>query len=167
MPRFFSFLEVKMSIPITKGGYEKIVEEVKHLKKVERPAIIAKIAEARSHGDLSENAEYHAAREKQSFIEGKIEYLDGVIADAEVIDISKLSGDKVLFGATVKLLDVDTDEEVTYTLVGEVESDPDNGRISVTSPIGHALIGKMLDDDVTVQTPGGAREYEILEVKYV
>lgn len=156
-----------MSIPITKGGYEKIVEEVTHLKKVERPAIIAKIAEARSHGDLSENAEYHAAREKQSFIEGKIEYLDGVIANAEVIDVAKLSGDKVLFGATVKLLDNDTDEEATYTLVGEVESDPDNGKISITSPIGRALIGRMLDDDVTVQTPGGAREYNILEVKYV
>ncbi len=155
-----------MSIPITKGGYEKIVEEARYLKKVERPAIIAKIAEARSHGDLSENAEYHAAREKQSFIEGKIEYLDGVIANAEVIDVSKFSGDKVLFGATVKLLDIDTDEEVVYTLVGEVESDPEHGRISITSPIGHALIGKELDDDVTVQTPGGSREYSILEVKY-
>lgn len=156
-----------MSIPITRVGYNKIVDELTHLKKVERPAIIAKIAEARSHGDLSENAEYHAAREKQSFIEGKIEYLDGVIANAEVIDVEKLSGDKVLFGATVKLLDNDTDKEVVYTLVGEVESDPDHGRISVTSPIGRALIGKMLDDDVTVQTPGGAREYNILEVKYV
>ena len=156
-----------MSIPITKGGYEKIVEEASHLKKVERPAIIAKIAEARSHGDLSENAEYHAAREKQSFIEGRIEYLDGVIADAEVIDVAKLSGDKVLFGATVKLLDNDTDEEVAYTLVGEVESDPEHGRISIASPKGRALIGKMLGDDVVVQTPAGAREYEILEVKYV
>ena len=156
-----------MSIPITKGGYEKIVEEARHLKKVERPAIIAKIAEARSHGDLSENAEYHAAREKQSFIEGRIEYLDGVIADAEVIDVAKLSGDKVLFGATVKLLDNDTDEEVVYTLVGEVESDPEHGKISIASPKGRALIGKELGDDVTVQTPAGTREYEILEVKYV
>ena len=156
-----------MSIPITKGGYEKILEEARQLKKVERPAIIAKIAEARSHGDLSENAEYHAAREKQSFIEGRIEYLDGVIADAEVIDVEKLSGDKVLFGATVKLLDNDTDEEVVYKLVGEVESDPEHGKISIASPKGRALIGKMLGDDVTVQTPAGAREYEILEVKYV
>ena len=158
-----------MSIPITKGGYEKISEEVRHLKKVERPAIIAKIAEARSHGDLSENAEYHAAREKQSFIEGRIEYLDGVIADAEVIDILKFKNEKekVLFGATVKLLDNDTDEEVVYTLVGEVESDPEHGRISIASPKGRALIGKMLGDDVVVQTPAGAREYEILEVKYV
>ena len=123
--------------------------------------------EARSHGDLSENAEYHAAREKQSFIEGRIEYLDGVIADAEVIDVEKLSGDKVLFGATVKLLDNDTDEEVVYKLVGEVESDPEHGKISIASPKGRALIGKMLGDDVTVQTPAGAREYEILEVKYV
>ena len=158
-----------MSIPITKGGYEKIVEEARHLKKVERPAIIAKIAEARSHGDLSENAEYHAAREKQSFIEGRIEYLDGVIADAEVIDVLKFKNEKekVLFGATVKLLDNDTDEEVEYTLVGEVESDPEHGKISIASPKGRALIGKMLGDDVVVQTPAGAREYEILEVKYV
>ena len=158
-----------MSIPITKGGYEKIVEEARHLKKVERPAIIAKIAEARSHGDLSENAEYHAAREKQSFIEGRIEYLDGVIADAEVIDVLKFKDEKekVLFGATVKLLDNDTDEEVVYTLVGEVESDPEHGKISIASPKGRALIGKTLGDDVVVQAPGGAREYEILEVKYV
>ncbi|MBR4490323.1 transcription elongation factor GreA [bacterium] len=158
-----------MSIPITKGGYERIIEEARHLKKVERPAIIAKIAEARSHGDLSENAEYHAAREKQSFIEGRIEYLDGVIADAEVIDIIKFKDEKekVLFGATVKLLDNDTDEEVVYTLVGEVESDPEHGKISIASPKGRALIGKTLGDDVVVQTPAGAREYEILEVKYV
>ncbi len=158
-----------MSIPITKGGYERIIEEARHLKKVERPAIIAKIAEARSHGDLSENAEYHAAREKQSFIEGRIEYLDGVIADAEVIDITKFKNEKekVLFGATVKLLDNDTDEEVVYTLVGEVESDPEHGKISIASPKGRALIGKTLGDDVVVQTPAGAREYEILEVKYV
>ena len=158
-----------MSIPITKGGYERIIEEARHLKKVERPATIAKIAEARSHGDLSENAEYHAAREKQSFIEGRIEYLDGVIADAEVIDITKFKNEKekVLFGATVKLLDNDTDEEVVYTLVGEVESDPEHGKISIASPKGRALIGKTLGDDVVVQTPAGAREYEILEVKYV
>ena len=158
-----------MSIPITKGGYEKILEEARHLKKVERPAIIAKIAEARSHGDLSENAEYHAAREKQSFIEGRIEYLDGVIADAEVIDVMKFKDEKekVLFGATVKLLDNDTDEEVVYTLVGEVESDPEHGKISIASPKGRALIGKTLGDDVTVQTPAGPREYNILEVKYV
>jgi transcription elongation factor GreA len=158
-----------MSIPITKGGYERIIEEARHLKKVERPAIIAKIAEARSHGDLSENAEYHAAREKQSFIEGRIEYLDGVIADAEVIDITKFKNEKekVLFGATVKLLDNDTDEEVVYTLVGEVESDTEHGKISIASPKGRALIGKTLGDDVVVQTPAGAREYEILEVKYV
>lgn len=164
---FLVFWRFDMSIPITKGGYEKIVEEARYLKKVERPAIVAKIAEARSHGDLSENAEYHAAREKQSFIEGKIEYLDSVISNAEIIDVSKLSGDKVLFGATVKLLDTDTDEEVVYTLVGEAETDPDHGRISIASPKGRALIGKMLGDDVVVQTPAGAREYEILEVKYV
>lgn len=156
-----------MSIPVTKGGYEKILEEVKYLQKVERPAIVAKIAEARSHGDLSENAEYHAAREKQSFIEGRIEYLNGVIADAEVIDVTKLSGSKVLFGATVKLLDEDNDEEVTYTLVGEPETDPEHGRISIASPKGRALIGKSVGDDVVVQTPAGPREYEILDVKYV
>lgn len=154
-------------IPITKDGFEKISEELKHLKKVERPDIIKKIAEARSHGDLSENAEYHAARERQSFIEGRIGYLEGIIADAQIIDVSKLSGDKVLFGATVVLMDVENESEIQYTLVGEVESDPKKGRISVSSPIGRSLVGKSEGDEVKVVTPSGVREYEILEVKYI
>ncbi len=153
-------------IPITKEGFERISEELKHLKKVERPEIIKKIAEARSHGDLKENAEYHAARERQSFIEGRIGYLEGVVADSEVIDVSKIKGDKVFFGATVTLMDVDTEQHVKYTLVGEPESDPKNGRISVASPIGRAVLGKSEGDDVKVQTPSGVREYEIIEVKY-
>lgn len=154
-------------IPITKDGFEKISEELKHLKKVDRPDIIKKIAEARSHGDLSENAEYHAARERQSFIEGRIGYLEGIIADAQIIDVSKLSGDKVLFGATVVLMDVENESEIQYTLVGEVESDPKKGRISVSSPIGRSLVGKSEGDEVKVVTPSGVREYEILEVKYI
>jgi transcription elongation factor GreA len=153
-------------IPITKEGFERISEELKHLKKVERPEIIKKIAEARSHGDLKENAEYHAARERQSFIEGRIGYLEGVVADSEVIDVSKIKGDKVFFGATVTLMDVDSEQVVKYTLVGEPESDPKNGRISVASPIGRAVLGKTEGDDVKVQTPSGVREYEIIEVKY-
>lgn len=152
--------------PITKEGFEKISEELKHLKKVVRPDIIKKIAEARSHGDLSENAEYHAARERQSFIEGRIGYLEGVIADSEVIDVSKMSGDKVFFGATVRLMDVDNDSEVEYMLVGEAESDPKNGKISIASPIGRAVIGKEEGDEVKVDTPSGIREYEIVEVRY-
>lgn len=154
-------------IPITKEGFEKISEELKHLKKVERPDIIKKIAEARSHGDLSENAEYHAARERQSFIEGRIGYLEGVVADAQVIDVSKLSGDKVFFGATVKLMDVETENEIQYTLVGEAESDPKKWRISISSPIGRSLLGKSEGDEVKVVTPSGVIEYEILEVKYI
>lgn len=152
---------------ITKEGFERLSEELKDLKKVVRPDIIKKIAEARSHGDLKENAEYHAARERQSFIEGRIAYLEGVVADSEVIDISRLSGDKIFFGATVKLLDIDKDTEVQYTLVGEAESDPKNGKISVASPIGRALLGKVEGDDVKVETPSGTREYEIVEVKYL
>ena len=155
------------SFPITKDGYQKVLEEVKHLKKVERPQIIEKIAEARSHGDLKENAEYHAARERQSFIEGRIGYLDGVIADAEIIDISKISGNRIVFGATVTLLDLDSDEEVQYKLVGEIESDPKKGLISVATPIARSLIGKSVGDETKVVTPAGTREYEILEVEYV
>jgi len=155
------------SFPITKDGYQKVLEEVKHLKKIERPEIIEKIAEARSHGDLKENAEYHAARERQSFIEGRIGYLDGVIADADIIDLSKLGGDKIVFGATVTLLDLDSDEEIQYKLVGEIESDPRNGLISVATPIARSLIGKSVGDDVKVVIPSGTREYEIIEVQYI
>lgn len=154
-------------ILITKEGFERLNEELRHLKKVARPDIIKKIAEARSHGDLSENAEYHSARERQSFIEGRINYLEGAIADSEVIDVATISGDKVFFGATVRLMDVDTDVEVEYTLVGEPESDPKNGRISITSPIGRSVLGKTEGDEVKVETPSGIREYEITKVKYL
>jgi transcription elongation factor GreA len=154
-------------IPITKEGYQRVVEELNKLKKIERPDIIKKIAEARSHGDLKENAEYHAARERQSFIEGRIGYLEGIIADSKVIDPLTFSGTKVLFGATVTILDLNTDEETRYKIVSEVESDPKNGKISVTSPIGRALIGKNEGDELKVQTPSGIKEYEVVEVQFI
>lgn len=153
--------------PLTVDGYNSIKKEVEHLKKVERPEIIERIAEARSHGDLSENAEYHAAREKQSFIEGRIKYLDSVIADSEVIDPTKLSGDRILFGATVTLFDNDAEEEITYKLVGELESDLEQGKLSITSPIGGGLIGKELGDEVTIVTPAGKKVYEVLDVEFI
>ncbi len=154
-------------IPITKEGYQAVVDELNKLKKVERPDIIKKIAEARSHGDLKENAEYHAARERQSFIEGRIAYLEGIVAESKVIDPSSLSGSKVLFGATVTILDLESDEETTYKIVSEVESDPKNGKISVTSPIGRALIGKNEGDELKVQTPSGVKEFEVVEVQFI
>lgn len=153
--------------PITTRGYTAIKKELDHLKKVDRPAIIKAIAEARSHGDLSENAEYHAAKERQGFIEGRIKNLEGIVATAEVIDPAKLSGERVLFGATVTLLDLEKESEITYQVVGEVESDINHGRISVRSPIGGALIGREVGDEVTVQTPSGARKYEIVSVDFV
>ena len=153
-------------IPMTKAGAEAIKRELKRLKSVERPKNVQEIATARDHGDLRENAEYHAAKEKQSHIEGRILNLNDWIARAEVIDVSKLSGDKVVFGATVKLLDVETDKEVTYTLVGELEADIKRRLISVTSPLARGLIGKAVGDLVTVQSPGGAREYEVVEVLF-
>jgi transcription elongation factor GreA len=154
-------------IPVTKAGLERLEIELKHLKQVERPAIIESISEARAHGDLKENAEYHAAKEKQSFIEGRIELLESVVSRAEVIDISKLTGKKVLFGATVKLVDEDTEEEKTYQIVSEYEANLEEGRISNTSPIARALIGKDEGDSVNVATPGGKKSYEILEVKFI
>ncbi|TNC74199.1 transcription elongation factor GreA [Rubellimicrobium roseum] len=152
-------------IPLTRAGYDKLDAELKRLKTVERPEIIAAIAEARAHGDLSENAEYHSAKEKQSFIEGRIKELEGVLGLAEVIDTSKLSG-SIKFGATVKLVDEDTDEERTYQIVGEYEADIENGRLNVRSPLARALIGKGAGDSVEVRTPGGEKSYEILEVSY-
>jgi len=153
-------------IPITASGLRRLKEELKHLQGVERLKISKEIEVARGHGDLRENAEYHAAKEKQSHIEGRILNLNDWIARAEVIDVSKLSGDKVVFGATVKLLDVETDKEVTYTLVGELEADIKRRLISVTSPLARGLIGKAVGDLVTVQSPGGAREYEVVEVLF-
>ena len=152
-------------IPLTRAGFAKIDAELKHLKTVERPAIIAAISEARAHGDLSENAEYHSAKEKQSFIEGRIKELEGVIGLADVIDTSKMSG-SIKFGATVKLVDEDTDEEKTYQIVGEYEADIEQGRLNIKSPLARALIGKDEGDSVEVRTPGGEKSYEILSVSY-
>jgi transcription elongation factor GreA len=153
-------------IPLTRAGFEKLEAELRHFKSVERPAIIQAIAEARAHGDLSENAEYHSAKEKQSFIEGRIKELEGVISLADVIDPTKLSG-SIKFGATVELVDEDTDEEKTYQIVGEYEADIENGRLNVKSPLARALIGKDEGDSIEVRTPGGDRGYEILKVSYI
>ena len=152
-------------IPLTRAGYEKLDAELRHLKSVERPEIIAAISEARAHGDLSENAEYHSAKERQSFIEGRIKELEGVISLAEVIDTSRLSG-PIKFGATVRLVDEDTDEERTYQIVGEYEADIENGRLNVRSPLARSLIGKTVGDSVEVRTPGGEKSYEVLAVSY-
>lgn len=152
--------------PITASGFQAMEEDLKNLKTVERPNVIKAIAEARAHGDLSENAEYSAAREKQSFIEGRILELEGRIAGAEVIDVSKLGGDQVKFGATVVLVDEDTEEKVTYQIVGEYEADLKKGRLSLVAPISRALIGKKKGDSVEVTTPKGSKSYEIVEVKF-
>ncbi|MBF0093969.1 MAG: transcription elongation factor GreA [Alphaproteobacteria bacterium] len=153
-------------IPMTMPGLATLEDELRRLKMTERPAVIRAIAEAREHGDLSENAEYHAARERQSFIEGRIVELEDIISRAEVIDISRLSGDQVRFGATVTLADEDSDEESTYQIVGVHEADIKRGRISVHSPLGKALIGKHLGDSVEVSTPKGGKAYEIIDVKF-
>jgi transcription elongation factor GreA len=152
-------------IPMTPAGYAALETELKTLKSVERPAIIKAIAEAREHGDLSENAEYHSAREKQSFIEGRIKELEGVLGLAEVIDPAKLSG-PIKFGATVTLVDEDTDEEKTWKIVGEHEANVEKGLLNIRSPIARALIGKDEGDSVEVRTPGGDKSYEVLRVVY-
>lgn len=153
-------------VPMTARGFNRLQEELKHLKSTERPAVIKAIAEAREHGDLSENAEYHAARERQSFIEGRVMELEDKISRAEVIDPSKLSGDSIKFGATVTLADEDTDEESTYQIVGQDESDIKSGFISITSPLARALIGKHVGDAVEVTTPGGSKSYEIIGISF-
>jgi transcription elongation factor GreA len=153
-------------IPMTRAGFTALDEELKVLKSIERPAVIRAIAEAREHGDLSENAEYHAAREKQSFIEGRIKELEAMLSLAEVIDPSKLSG-SVKFGATIKVVDEDTDEEKTYQIVGEAEADIERGLLNIRSPLARALIGKDEGDSVEVKTPGGQKSYEILSIRYV
>jgi transcription elongation factor GreA len=153
-------------VPVTLRGYEAMQAEVKHLRGVERPAIIQAIAEARSHGDLSENAEYHAARERQSFVEGRIAELEDKISRAEVIDPSKLSGTTVMFGATVTLVDCDTDEEVTYQIVGDVESDINKGLLAISAPLARGLIGKSAGDAFELSTPRGAKEYEVLSITF-
>lgn len=153
-------------VPMTSGGYVNLQEELKTLKSIERPAVIKAIAIAREHGDLSENAEYHAARDKQSFIEGRIAEIEDTISRAEVIDVSKLSGKKVQFGATVTIADEDTDALTTYQIVGEHESNVNEGRLSVAAPIARALIGKSVGETVEVVTPSGQKDYEIVKVRF-
>jgi len=154
------------TIPLTKESYEALQEELKRLIREERPKVIQDIAEARSHGDLSENAEYDAAKNRQGFIEGRILELQGKLARAHVVDLTGLKTDKVVFGATITLYDTATEEEITYKIVGEDEADIKQGKISCTSPVGKALIGHKLDDSVKVTVPSGTKEYEIIEIKY-
>ncbi len=151
---------------MTAAGHLALESELKRLQQIERPRIIQAIAEARSHGDLSENAEYHSAKEAQSLNEGRIAELEDKLSRAEVIDVSKLSGSTVMFGATVTLVDEDTEEEKTYQIVGEAEADVKSGRVSITSPTARALIGKKVGDSVEVNTPGGGKSYEILKVVF-
>jgi transcription elongation factor GreA len=151
---------------MTMEGFLRLEAELKHLKTNERPAVIRAIAEARDHGDLSENAEYHSARERQSFIEGRVAELEDKIARAEVIDVTKLSGEQVTFGATVTIADEDTDEELTYQIVGQDEADIKEGRLSIGAPLARALIGKSVGDSAEVATPGGAKSYEIVSVRF-
>ncbi len=159
---------MKNTFPMTVEGAKKLRDELTHLKTVERPRIIQAIAEARAHGDLKENAEYHAAKEQQSFIEGRIQEVEGKLAHAQVIDVTQMPNTgKVIFGATVTLLNLDTEEEIIYKIVGEDESDIQSGKIAINAPIARALIGKMVDDIVEVKTPGGVVAYEILEVQYL
>ena len=157
-----------MRAPITLKGAQRLREELEHLKSVKRPEIINAIAEAREHGDLKENAEYHAAREMQGFIEGRIQQLEGELSNAEVIDVAKLNvGNKVVFGATVVLADVDTDEEKKYQIVGDLEADIKLGLIAISSPVARAMIGKLEGDAIVIDAPAGQREYEIVSVAYL
>lgn len=153
-------------VPMTLGGHQALKDELKRRTSEDRPRIIQAISEARAHGDLSENAEYHAAKEQQSLNEGRISDIEDKLARADVIDISKITGDTVKFGATVKLVDEDTEEEKIWQIVGDVEADVKAGRVSLSSPIARALIGKTEGDSVEVAAPGGARAYEIVEVRY-
>ena len=153
-------------IPMTAEGYGRLETELKRLKTVERPDVIKSLSAAREHGDLAENAEYHAARERQSFIEGRVRELEDKLSRAEVIDVSKLSGKDVKFGATVTLADEETDEKKTYQLVGADEADVNNGRLSITSPVARALIGRGIGDSVHVNTPNGGRSYEVIKINY-
>lgn len=153
-------------VPMTLLGYQRLEEELKQLKSVDRPAVIRAISEAREHGDLSENAEYHAARERQGFIEGRIQELEGKIGRAEVIDVAKLDGKTIKFGASVDLVDEDTDEKVHYQIVGEDEADIKAGLLSITAPLARALIGKTVGESVEVSTPRGSKAYEIVNVLF-
>ncbi len=155
------------SVPMTKESFDSLQEELKRLIREERPRVIQDIAEARGHGDLSENAEYDAAKNRQGFIEGRIQELKDKLARAYVVDLSNLKPDKVVFGATVTLYDTATEEEVTYRIVGEDEADIKTGKLSCTSPVGRALIGHKLDDTVRAKVPSGVKEYEIIDIRYV
>lgn len=154
-------------VPMTAAGFRKLEDEIKRLKSVERPAVIRAIAEARAHGDLSENAEYHAAKERQGFIEGRVLELEDLLSRAQVIDVSKLSGKTVKFGATVTIIDEDTDEKLKYQIVGDHEADLADRKLSISSPIARALIGKNVGDSVEVTTPSGSRSYEIAKVEWL
>ena len=153
--------------PMTPYGYQQLKAELKKIREIDKPANVKAIEEARAHGDLSENAEYTYAKEQQGFIYGREKEVEALIATADIIDPATLSGDRVVFGATVQLLDVDTDEEITYTIVGENESDSKNGRVSITSPIARALIGKRIGDEAVLNAPKGKRNLEILDVKFL
>lgn len=153
--------------PMTEKGAARLRAELEELKSVKRPAVIEAIAEARAHGDLKENAEYHAAREQQGFIEGRIKQLEGDLSHAQIIDVTKLAaGDRIVFGATVELADADTGEETTYQIVGDLEADIKQGLIAISSPVARALIGKHEGEEVTIEAPGGTREYEVVAVRY-
>lgn len=154
------------SVPMTAEGYQRLQDELKNLVRVERPKVVQDIAEARSHGDLSENAEYDAAKDRQGFVEGRIKELNHKIATAQVIDPSKIKSDKIVFGATVTLFDVDTEKEVTYQIVGEDEADIKVGKISIGSPVGRALIGHAVDEEVNVVVPSGVKVYEVTHIEY-
>jgi transcription elongation factor GreA len=155
------------NIPMTKAGAEAIKRELKHLKSVERPKNVQDISTARDHGDLRENAEYHAAKEKQSHIEGRIQMLEDRLARAEIIDVTRLSGERIVFGATVTLEDTDSGNKAQYAIVGETEADLKKGRISITSPIARGLVGREVGDEVKIRTPGGERTYEVLKVEFL
>lgn len=152
--------------PMTPRGQKALRDELKHLREVERPKNVLDIEEARAHGDLRENAEFHAAKEKQAFIEGRSREIDSVLAQAEIIDPAKLSGERVVFGATVKLCDTDSGEEMTYAIVGDYEADIKQGRIAISAPVARAIIGRDLGDTVTIRTAKGTREYQIAEVRF-
>lgn len=157
---------MSQSIPMTREGYQRLQDELKRLIRVDRPAVVQAIAEARGHGDLSENAEYDAAKDRQGFIEGRIKELNDKIARAQVINPAELDTDKVVFGAKVTLFDVDSGNEVCYQIVGEDEAEIKAGKISVTSPVGKALIGHRLDDEVRIKVPSGVKMYEVIDIKY-
>ena len=154
------------AVPMTTEGHQRLQEELKHLVRVERPIVVQDIAEARSHGDLSENAEYDAAKDRQGFVEGRIKELNHKIALAQVIDPTSIKSDKIVFGAKVTLFDIDTDKEVTYQLVGVDEADIKVGKISITSPVGRALVGHKVDEEVSINVPSGVKIYEVVEIEY-